>query len=132
MKKLLFIILILPYTIFSQNLSDEEIKNSLVTVSNKINESCPQVIDKYITLVSTLVIDKSLKYMYVMDPDMFYDYNKSKSEWLESQNTQIRNYYCTSPEFSDYRKHNIKVTWRYSDLKGSYLGEFTFDNKSCK
>lgn len=134
MKHFYIILLMLPSIIFSQssNLSDQELNELLTDVSNQINEVCPKVIDQYITLRSTVVINGTLTYMYLMDTKMFIDYETSKLEWEELQRNQIKNYYCTFPEFQFYRDNNIYVDWRYSDLQGSYLSGFKFNNESCQ
>lgn len=101
-------------------------------LSNEINKNTPTILDKYTTLGSSVVLgEKSFLYYYIVDKNLFEDFNLTKSEWRKSQVTSLRNFYCKDSDFVIFKDNNVSVTWKYNYTDGSPLTKIEINNNDC-
>ena len=103
MKKILFILLLtIPFLGFSQSWKDytytqKEKNETLVYMMNETNKNCPQVIDKYTTLINTYGGNGIYRYNYQLDEEYFKTMGITKKDFMELQNEILKNKFCTDP-----------------------------------
>tara|TARA_Y100001954_G_C15425350_1_gene414238 strand:+ start:137 stop:526 length:390 start_codon:yes stop_codon:yes gene_type:complete len=124
------IIVITSLSIFIASCDNSD--NSLLKeISKNINENCPMKIDSYTTLYTTSVMKNTLTYYYSIDEKVLSDNNINKSYWSTEQQLHLNKNYCTNPDLSVFREHNISVRWKYNNLEGFPFGLFEFNNDDC-
>jgi len=131
MRTILFIIFCLPILAFSQRMSSAELNKNLKLVCDMVNKDAPYILDQYTTLLSASSFQNNLIYLYQVDGSIFDDFDVTKEEWEVLQTIQLRNSYCTDPDFKIVRDNNVKVKWKYSDLLGRHISSITVDKYDC-
>lgn len=130
MKKLLLLLIIFTSSLsFSQTKS--QINEVLKNVSDKINQTLPMTIDEYTTLMTTYGGFGRVIYSYKVDASIFSDFNMSVNEWKKSQSQQIKNSFCSDPDFEFYRKYDVDVSWNYRDLEGNFVHTVKLNSSDC-
>ena len=100
-------------------------------MSNDLNKDCPIVVNKYTTLTSTVVIDKSFMYIYKVEQGLLDKLGMSKSDWKENQTKNIRNIYCTDSDMLWFRIKKVPVIWSYEYIDGIHIGKIEITPDDC-
>lgn len=135
MKKLLSIFIFgVPLLIITS--CNDSVTKELESASYEINQSCPQSIDEYTTLIGTIVVGKSMTYNYHIDVEKILreleSLSMSRSDWLNNQVVVLTNYYCTEPNLEFVRNSDVVLKWNYMDLDGSYFEEIEVHPNDCQ
>lgn len=137
MKKILFILLLtIPFLGFSQSWKDytytqKEKNETLVYMMNETNKNCPQVIDKYTTLINTYGGNGIYRYNYQLDEEYFKTMGITKKDFMELQNEILKNKFCTDPSIEMMKVWGIDVIWKWYGHSGVVIGEITLNRKDC-
>lgn len=126
----IFYIIILLLIIHSCNTSNS-LNKELQQMSNDLNKDCPIVVNKYTTLTSTVVIDKSFMYIYKVEQGLLDKLGMSKSDWKENQTQNIRNIYCTDSDMLWFRIKKVPVIWSYEYIDGTHIGKIEITPDDC-
>ena len=136
MKKLLLILLCLPMIGVSQSWKDytytqKEKDETLVSMMNEMNKTCPQVIDKYTTLINIYGGNGIFRHNYQIDNSYFNTMGITKKDFMELQNEILKNKFCSDPSIEMMKAWGINVIWKYYDDSGIVIGEITLNRKDC-
>ena len=129
MKDIYIIIFVLPLFVLGQ--TQQEIDKKLNEISNKMNKSCPMVIDECTTMLNTFGGMGKVRYNIQIDTDCLTDYDNI-GEWIIYQNYSMTNSFCTDPSFKSFREMDVTMVWTYYDLFGNWTGKVELNNKDCK
>ena len=69
--------------------------------------------------------------MPIQTNTFFSDFNMSVNEWKKSQSQQIKNSFCSDPDFEFYRKYDVDVSWNYRDLEGNFVHSVKLNSSDC-
>jgi hypothetical protein len=108
-----------------------KIESALRKVSQDMNKNCPQIMNKYITLISTSAQGDTLKMWYHFDKENFIEdtgTNISQYAKLEKDAKIIE--FCGA-EASGFRSIDAKMKVIYRNIDNSYLFNFTVDKSDC-
>ena len=131
MKKLVTIfIFFITLNFFSQTKS--EIQQNLIEMANDMNANLPMNIDQYTVLVNVSGNYGKIIYNYIVDESIFTDFGLTKDQWKKNQNEAVKNAYCTNPTFDFFKKHDIPLTWNYSQTDGVFLHKIDLSENDCK
>ena len=101
-------------------------------VSDDLNKTFPQNVDKYTVIQSSMYHNGEFIYSYKGDfESLTNDFNISKYEWEQNQYNSLRNTVCTSPDFKSFRDYDIDIIWSYVNLDGKYFSEVKVETKKC-
>ena len=108
-----------------------KIESALRKASQDMNKNCPQIMNKYITLISTSAQGDTLKMWYHFDKENFMEdtgTNISQYAKLEKDAKIIE--FCGA-EASGLRSIDAKMKVIYRNIDNSYLFNFTVDKSDC-
>jgi hypothetical protein len=137
MKKNLFILLLtIPFFGFSQSWKDytytqKEKNETLESIMNEMNKTCPQVIDKFTTLINIYGGNGIFRHNYQIDNSYFNTMGITKKDFMELQNEILKNKFCSDPSIEMMKAWGINVIWKYYDDSGIVIGEITLNRKDC-
>jgi hypothetical protein len=98
---------------------------------NEMNKTCPQVIDKYTTLINIYGGNGIFRHNYQIDNSYFNTMPITKKDFKEIQNEILKNKYSTDPSIEMMKAWGINVIWKYYDDSGIVIGEITLNRKDC-
>ena len=121
MIKKIFIPILFLSILLSQTNVNQSIKDSTKELNDILD--LPLKIDQYTTLLNINGDDGMVTYYYLMDNDLYEDYNISRSQWKENQTLVIKNFYCRDPSMEFFRENNVKMVSIYLESDGSHKHE---------
>lgn len=138
MKKVVLpiLLILIPIVGFSQKLSNQELNEVLKYASEEINKNTPLVVDEYTTLVNSLGLviggNGMIVYNYQIDESIFDEYDVSKSDFELYKQIELKNFYCSDPDFQLFRDNDVSGTWKYTNLLGTHIAKITIYSSDCK
>ena len=138
MKKVVLpiLLILIPIIGFSQKLSNQELNEILKYASEEINKNTPFIVDEYTTLVNSLGLviggNGMIVYHYQIDESIFNEYDVSKSDFESYKQIELKNFYCSDPDFQLFRDNDVTGTWKYTNLLGTHIAKITIYSSDCK
>ena len=102
------------------------------TSSEEVNKMCPMQIDEYTVLTNSVYFSGNFVYSYIMDDNIFDEYDISKYDWEKRQHQMMKNTFCTDPEFEPFRAYGINVAWKYYNPQGKHISKLEVHPDSCR
>ena len=99
--------------------------------SNELNKTCPLIIDEITTLNNTVYMDGEFIYNYSLNTNNFVYNGITKDYFNREMYSIMRNSFCTDPDFQIFKEYNIKIVWKYYDLKSNYFTKIEVQNNDC-
>ena len=123
----------IPILFLTILLSQTKINQTIKDITKDLNDllDLPAEVDKYTNLLTVNGDDGIVTYYYLMDNDIFDDFNISRSLWKENQTTGLNITYCSDPTMVFFRENNIKVLSIYLESDGSHKHEIISNNNKC-
>lgn len=113
--------------------SDQTIINMLQAISQNINAKCPLKGDKYTLLLSTIVVNHKIVYSYKLDINLLAkETGRTPFEIRKALKQNMINNFCTNPDFDAFKQYGIEMEYKYQNIDGTHLFQFTIDIQVCK
>tara|TARA_B100000965_G_C19420501_1_gene681902 strand:+ start:221 stop:610 length:390 start_codon:yes stop_codon:yes gene_type:complete len=128
MIKKIFIPILFLTILLSQTNTNQSIKDLTKDLNDLLD--LPTEVDEYTTLLNVNGDDGIVTYYYLLDNDLFDDFNISRSLWKENQTIVLKNIYCRDPSSSFFRENNITTVSIYLESDGSHKHEI-ISNYKC-
>tara|TARA_B100001057_G_scaffold371522_1_gene375597 strand:+ start:2151 stop:2528 length:378 start_codon:yes stop_codon:yes gene_type:complete len=111
--------------------TQKEKNETLVSMMKEMNKTCPKVLDKYTTLVSTYGGDGIFRYNFQVSEEYFNTMKITKKEYMDLQTVKAKNMFCTDPSIEMMKVWGVNITWKWYSDSGIVIGEITLNRKDC-
>ena len=120
MKKLLLLLLFIPFLSCDNGTSKMDIDSALRLTAQKMNEMCPMVIDNDTRLDNVAVLsNRTIQYNYTLVNINIEDINSDlvKNEFIPILNNKVK----TNDGLKNFRINNVTLSYYYGDKNGKFI-----------